>query len=137
MISFLIGIDPGVNTGYCKYDPASKKIKEIKSSNIIECFEKIKNLVNNGCLIKLTIEDANKIKMYNSKSGSRSQGAGSVKRDCKIWIEFCEFYKIEYELIHPMRSFKKLDSETFSKITGYSERTNQHGRDAAMLVWGK
>ena len=31
----------------------------------------------------------------------------------------------------------KLSAEQFRRITGWTEQTNEHGRDAAMLVFGR
>jgi hypothetical protein len=30
-----------------------------------------------------------------------------------------------------------MNAEMFEKITGYNERTNEHGRDAALLIFGR
>jgi hypothetical protein len=39
-------------------------------------------------------------------------------------------------MVRPKKSITKLDAETFKATTGWTERTNSHARDAAMLVWG-
>ncbi|KZS22227.1 hypothetical protein BMY_0045 [Wohlfahrtiimonas chitiniclastica] len=40
-------------------------------------------------------------------------------------------------LVSPKSNAKKLDAERFNQLTGWIGQTNNHGRDAAMLVWGK
>lgn len=67
---------------------------------------------------------------------SRAQGAGYVKAHCQIWEDFLTDYRIPFEAIAPRRNVTKLSAEQFERITGYKERTNEHARDAAMLVYG-
>ena len=65
----------------------------------------------------------------------RAMGAGSVKRDCSIWEEWCEARSIQYIASRPKTGMTKLPDAYFRGITGYDRRTNEHGRDAAMLVF--
>lgn len=53
----------------------------------------------------------------------------------KIIAQFCTEFKINHQLIKPTQS--KLKQEQFTKITGWPSRTNQEGRDAAMLIYGR
>ena len=64
-------------------------------------------------------------------------GAGSVRRDCEIWEEFCNHYKIPFDAVPPRKGLTKWDADTFAKVTGYKGRTSNHARDAALLVFGK
>jgi hypothetical protein len=64
-------------------------------------------------------------------------GAGSVKRDCSIWEEWCREYGIEFVCPPPRQGMTKLTDAYFRGLTGYDRRTNEHGRDAAMLVFGR
>jgi hypothetical protein len=82
------------------------------------------------------IEDARLRKWYGSNSKDKSQGAGSIKRSCQIWEEFFESnYTIDYQFVHPIKGGTKLKADAFKKITGYEGSTNEHGRDAAMLIF--
>jgi hypothetical protein len=65
----------------------------------------------------------------------RAMGAGSVKRDCSIWEEWCDARNIQYIATRPKNGMTKLTDAYFRGITGYDRRTNEHGRDAAMLVF--
>lgn len=67
----------------------------------------------------------------------KAQGAGSIKRDAKIWEEFCEHYQVDYELIAPKDNITKLSREVFKEITGWTGRTSEHSRDATMLIFNK
>ena len=72
--------------------------------------------------------------MQRSGAGIR-EGIGSVKRDAQIWEDWCKENKINYKMIHPKNNCTKYKSDIFQKITGWAGRTNEHARDAAMLVF--
>lgn len=90
----------------------------------------------------LYIEDARKrtwfgsadAHMQRSCAGIR-EGIGSVKRDAHIWEDWCKENKINYKMIHPRDNCTKYKSDVFKKVTGWLGRTNEHARDAAMLVY--
>jgi hypothetical protein len=65
------------------------------------------------------------------------QGAGSVKRDCNIWEEFLTEKRIPFEAVAPKHNVTKLRADAFRNITRWEGRTNEHERDAAMLVYGR
>lgn len=131
----LVGIDAGVNTGLAIITDG--KIHEITTCTIIEAMEKIKELVNNQNHLKIYIEDARQRKWFGGKGREVLQGVGSVKRDCGIWEEFCLYYNIDFELIAPKHNRTKTTAQEFKRITGWQNRTSEHGRDAAMLIWGR
>lgn len=37
----------------------------------------------------------------------------------------------------PKNNRTKLTAEQFNRLTGWTARTNEHSRDAAMLIWGR
>lgn len=78
-------------------------------------------------------------KWYNDagKSRDKLQGAGSIKRDCKIWEDFLRDKGIPFKLIAPKNNTTKLSAPAFKSITGYTGRTCEHSRDAAMMVYGR
>jgi hypothetical protein len=43
--------------------------------------------------------------------------------------------KINAHGISPKHKGRKLDAETFNKLTGWQKKSNQHERDAAMCVF--
>jgi hypothetical protein len=59
-----------------------------------------------------------------------------VKRDCQIWEDYLTDLRIPFEMVAPKNNATKLTAEQFRRITGYEGKTNEHGRDAAMLVYG-
>ncbi len=40
-----------------------------------------------------------------------------------------------FEMVHPIKGATKLKANFFKKITGITERTNEHSRDAFMLIY--
>lgn len=145
-----IGIDPGVNTGFAIYSAKEKRLLEVKTSTFwetITMFEHLKNkyVHPNNEYFKVIIEDVTQNKAvhtyHNNKTGNFrdrvAQNIGSNKRDCQLIIEWCKRNNIQIECRKPGKySQTKLDAEQFQKITGYTGKTSQHGRDASLLVFG-
>ena len=139
--TFLIGIDPGTKTGVCLYHKLNRTILECKTMNIILAMQHIKiNIIDryNPDTLLFVLEDARKKKWFGTgkEVAVRAQGAGSVKRDTKIWIEFFEENNVDYKLVEPPKDLTKMPEDRFKRLTGYNHRTSEHARDAAMLVWG-
>lgn len=137
-----IGIDPGTNTGVCIYDIARKNIYELWSGAIHDALDLMKkwkaaHFRANDLSIKVVrVEDARQRKWYGENSDSKLKGAGSIERDSKIWEDFLKDSKIPYEMVHPISGGTKWDAKSFKQITGWQKQTNEHQRDAALLVFG-
>lgn len=133
----LIGIDPGVKTGIGYINGNEKKAESM-------AIHRAMSFVNHCFLtygkIHVRVEDARKRKWFGNNSNEKMQGAGSVKRDCKIWEDFLDDLsnsnpgKLTFELIHPVKNATKLNQGVFKRTTGIVGRTNEHGRDAYMLI---
>lgn len=128
-----IGIDPGVQTGMAVWD---KKFLEITSDTITKCMTSIL-AYHEKFKIKVIVEDARQRKKFGDNSHMKQQGAGSIKRDCKVWEDFCNEEGIDALFIHPMKGGTKMKQEQFKKLTGWEHLTNEHGRDAGMIVFGR
>lgn len=135
---YIIGIDVGVNTGYALWDCTMKQLIEVKTYTALEAMAAVRNLITRYCIdnLYLRFEDARKRRWFGKKGREALQGAGSVKRDSKLWQEFCTTEGIAYEAVAPRKGMTKLDSETFRKVTKWTGRTSEHSRDAGMLVFG-
>ncbi len=131
----LIGVDPGVNTGLAVYSEGKLQLVESCTAVKAECF--ILKAFSDSEFVTVYVEDARQRTWYGSKGREVLQGVGSVKRDSQRWEEFCNHHKIQYNLVHPKNNKTKLKSADFKKITGWAGRTNEHGRDAAMLIFGR
>ena len=127
-----VGIDSGVNTGIAVWCDTKKQFDKIETIMIHRAMAFLIDLASQG-LIYVRVEDARQVK-YNT-SPEKAQGAGSVKRDAKIWEDFLKDYNIAFEMVRPRKAITKLDSKTFKNMTKWDNPTNSHGRDAAMLVF--
>ncbi|STY99848.1 Uncharacterised protein [Moraxella lacunata] len=136
----LIGIDAGVKTGFAV--SLNGTLRQAKTLSIIEAMEEVRKTALSAKRstqeyeITVFIEDARKRKWVTG-GREKLQGVGSVKRDCKIWEEFCKYHDINYELIAPKDNNTKLSDQTFKRMTGWTQRTSEHARDAVMLIWGR
>lgn len=133
-MKYIAGIDPGTNTGYALWEPAAKRMHEVSTLGIIDAMEKVKALRDAGDLKMIVIEDARLRSWFGDSGRERLLGAGSVRRDCGIWTEFAERHQIPLKSISPQQKGRKIDKDTFAKITGWAGRTSEHGRDAGVLA---
>ena len=133
-----IGIDPGVNTGIAIYDTMTRDFIEIDCVKIHQAMQKIQELKtrHGASKIHVRFEDARKRKWYGNSGREKLQGAGSVKRDSKIWEDYLIDLNVLFYAVAPASNSTKLTAEAFKKITGWKNRTNEHARDAAMLIYG-
>lgn len=140
MSKILIGIDPGVNTGIAVSKDG--KLEEVVTEQLHEAFKMIDCFIWNkkpeDTLI-IYVEDARKRKYYGANSAAKQQGAGSIKRDCRAWEDYLSSHQVDFVLVDPkdQKGLTKWDAKTFKQKTGWQERTNEHGRDAALLIWGR
>lgn len=79
---------------------------------------------------------------YDSKASAAAKG-NAVGRNHEVGrklAEMCEYWKILHRLVKPLKKIwqgndKKITARELTAITGYKGRTNQEGRDAALLAW--
>lgn len=136
-----IGIDPGTHTGLAIWDSPKEEFVTIDTLSIIQALDKVARFYkdNKGLFdIMLLFEDARQRTWYgHGNTNAKLQGAGSVKRDCNIWEEFCKEKGIPFRAIPPQKGGTKLTPQYFRLLTGYKGRTSEHARDAAMLVFNR
>ena len=138
-----IGIDTGVHTGLAIWDGIGRRFLSIELLKIHRAMDVVEALAKaNPGEVRARVEDARQRKWIPNMGSirneiGRAKGAGSVERDCSIWADFLADIGIPCEMVAPRYNVTKLRQEAFSKLTGWSQRTNEHERDAAMLVFGK
>ena len=135
---YFIGIDPGKNTGMAVYDKKEKRLLSVESVAIHVCFQKVILFVKKygRSNVFIRIEDARLRTWFGDSGPEKWKGAGSIMRDCTIWEDFLKDLGASFELVAPRRNKTKTDASFFKKATGWIGRTNEHARDAAMLVYG-
>ena len=137
-MKILIGIDTGVHTGFAvAFDHGEGgELQKVQSLSITQAMQSVLEYEDEHDLkdIMLYIEDARK-RTWFTGGREKAQGVGSVKRDAQIWEDWCKEKGINFKLIHPAANATKKKVEDFTRMTGWTDRTNEHGRDAAMLVF--
>ena len=132
----LIGIDPGVITGIAVWCRDQRRLTDVGSSTAVAAEARILALVAAGAQVEVWVEDARQRRYFGATGPERAQGAGAIKRESGRWQEWLEHHGIQHTMLHPARGATKLPAATFARTTGWPGRTNEHARDAAMLVWG-
>lgn len=143
MPRYWIGIDPGEHTGVAIWNADTKCFVDIFTTTAASAILHIwYHYVRWNRHTTIVFEDARKrrylpLETNNSEYRGKLMGAGSVKRDCTIWEEFCKTYNFDYQAVPPHKGATKWDADYFKKVTGWTGRTSNHARDAALLVFGK
>lgn len=138
-----VGIDTGHDTGFAIWESGCQAFDAVATLRIHEALDRVRKLhAAYGDDLVVVFEDARQRKWLpqersNAQYRGRLQGAGSVKRDATIWEDFCQDLGIRYEAKAPARGATKWSAETFAKATGWTGRTSNHARDAALLVYGR
>lgn len=132
---YIIGIDPGTRTGLAIWVPDEQRFETIETTFIFEAILKVGEMFRVNPNVLVRIENPNLRKWFGNSGREVLQGAGSVKRDYRIWQEFLESQNIPYEGIAPKSLKTKVKADYFKKLTGWEGRTSSHARDAAMLCF--
>lgn len=139
-MAICVGVDPGQHTGIAVWDTSTRQFIEIRTTGIVSAMDYLTELHKEKKIMLLVFEDARQRTWIPRERDirqvkGRAMGAGSVKRDCSIWEEWCSARGIQFIASRPKTGMTKLTDAYFRGITGYDRRTNEHGRDAAMLVF--
>jgi len=138
-----VGIDPGYETGFAVWNSAEKKLIQCKALRIHRAFEELEALRVAFGDLAVIFEDA-RLRTWFGAADARQrkygaairEGVGSVKRDCVIWHDYLTDHGYAFVNRKPTAGGTKWPAANFARATGWTERTNEHGRDAAMLVFG-
>ena len=133
----IIGIDTGKNTGLAILDTKSNKWDVLKSYSIHTAMKIVEQYAQKyNCYIM--VEDARLRKWKLSRDMRRLQGVGYVKAHAAIWEDFLDDLKkeidteLEFVLKAPRNT--KVSTDKFRILSGYDGLTNNHVRDAGMMV---
>lgn len=134
---FYIGIDCGVDTGFAVWKMETRRLIVVSTLMIHQGLDETRlwrESADGNIFVR--VEDARKRTWFGISGPERWKGAGSICRDSKIWEEFLKDENIPHEMVAPKNNRTKLKSEQFLVFTGWKDRTSEHSRDAAMLVYG-
>jgi len=136
---YIIGIDCGVKNGFAVYDSKERCIIELTTYKMYEVLFKLQSMIGKEDSVHVRIENPNTWIDYKHLSvkavSARKQGAGSVKRSYQVIEEFLIDKGVSFDAVSLRSCMKKVNAETFQRVTGIKQRTNEHERDACMLVW--
>ena len=141
-MAIVVGIDPGQHTGLAVWDTSARRFLDVRCTGIVAAMDYLDGILEERGIFLLVFEDARQRKWIPRERDlrqlkGRAMGAGSVRRDCAVWEEWCMARGVQYLAVSPRQGMTKLTDPYFRGITGYDGRTNEHGRDAAMLVFGR
>jgi hypothetical protein len=149
----VVGIDPGTVTGFAVWDAAERKLWRVESMMLHQAMTAVLDIraqkgtrgmpLEPGQLLVI-FEDARTLRISGGRMENEQkkygaavrEGVGSIKRDCAIWEEFLEDHGIAYQCKKWTRGTTKWDADYFKRTTGWVGTTNNHARDAAVIVFG-
>ncbi|KKS77411.1 MAG: hypothetical protein UV51_C0007G0009 [Candidatus Woesebacteria bacterium GW2011_GWC1_42_9] len=134
-VELLVGIDPGTTTGFAVWSRASVSFVSISSMTIHRAMEMINNMRMGQSSFEVWFEDARQRHYFAEKGKEVLLGAGSIRRDCNIWEDFLTDKGIVFRAIPPANIKTKMESQTFKLLTKWNGKTNEHSRDAAIIIF--
>lgn len=129
---FYIGIDCGTKTGLAVWSIRQKAFLSLQTTKIHWAMDTVRKIAE-ATAVFVVVEDARQVRFGTDPF--KAQGAGSVKRDARIWEDFLTDLNIPFEMVKPNKRATKKSAEEFRQLTGYQGQTSSHGRDAALLVY--
>ena len=145
-MAIYIGIDPGDNTGVAVWDTRLRAFRLLATMPLHRAMAEVKRWMY-ACALSpvhtnfvVVFEDARQRTWFApernvSEYRGKLMGAGAAKRDAKIWEEYLQDLGVAFSAHKPQPGTTKWKADYFAKITGYTGRTSDHSRDAAMLVF--
>ena len=131
----LIGLDPGVHTGLAVFqNGALVELATIHPASI-------RSALVQWSPKRVVFEDSRLQGHAWTTHAARAaalkmaRNIGEVDGYCRIIVEHCDELGIAAHGISPKGKGAKMDADSFRELTGWTGRTNQHERDAAMVCW--
>jgi hypothetical protein len=135
-IKIVIGIDPGENTGVAVFQNGVLVHLYTFGSN------SYKFLGFSTGNIKVILEDSRlQSHVFIGKGLSvparlkMARDVGRIDEKCAQIVLLCEEAGVPVLSVSPKQKGAKLNAKQFKLITGWSGKSNQHERDAAMVAW--
>lgn len=144
---YAVGIDPGTATGVALALPETEargyRWEQLQTLPLHRALAYVEDIVRRleserGCArVLVVVEDARQI----SGPALKKLGAGSIRRDCKVWEELLADLGAELDGLRTIfvkptnRTLRKLDAEQLATYTGCQLKGSQHARDAAGVLF--
>ena len=141
----IVGIDPGQYTGVAVYDADDRRFLSLDTLTFWGAVALLEDLSERYMGLRVRLEDPNMIRAIYSRHDRTTgvkrdrvgQNVGMNKRDAQLWAEWLTDRGIAFDRVKPFPKSEKKNATTFKRTTGWQGRTNEHQRDAGMLVWGR
>jgi predicted RNase H-like nuclease (RuvC/YqgF family) len=122
-----IGIDPGVHTGFAVAEDG--KLTRLETLDFWKVYHIVSGLIDeHGSLCVIIEVPKTKANWHNPAA---AHNVGRVCREAELLACGLELIGAQVERVHPKG---KVDAVAFARITKWKGRTNEHQRDAGMLV---
>lgn len=129
-VSVAIGIDPGKKTGFAVTE--NGKLTILETVTFWKAYQRVRELVGTSEVSVVVIEVPHtKTNWHGPKA---AHDVGRVCREAELLADGIELLGVEVIRQHPAG---KVSQEYFARVTGWKKRTNEHVRDAGMLVYGR
>lgn len=135
-MNLCIGIDPGTHTGVAYWDADARRFVCLADKPVHRAIECVRATLLADPRVPVIFEDARQRQWFGHTGREVLQGAGAAKRDAVIWQDFLEDMGTPYIARKPSAGSTKWKADQFARVTGWTERTNEHARDAGVLVFG-
>lgn len=135
-----IGIDPGTDTGFAMADADTGQLFSIETVTFWEAFDRIRHLQAHveTEVVEIVIEVPPTKHVWQKSARElralqrQSVDVGSVIREAQLLALGLERLGLPVKRVAPRG---KQPADKFAAFTGWDARTNQHERDAALLVF--
>ena len=133
---WILGIDPGTNTGMAIRNVVTGDIEKLWTSNFWEAYH---YAINNAlCWRGVVVEVPDTKRVFHKAAGGLQQiqrtavRVGGVLREAELLAQGIEQQNIPVLRVNPRG---KINAEKFNSITGWKHKSNEHSRDAGMLTF--
>lgn len=132
-----MGIDPGANTGIASYvDGKLAGLQTIAP-------HQLERLIRWRMPSRVIFEDSRlQSNVFSAKSNLTVAARLKVARDvgeidawCSLITAVCAELSIPAHGVSPAGKGAKLNATQFASVTGWTDKSNEHNRDAAMVAW--
>jgi hypothetical protein len=131
----ILGIDPGADTGLAGFSGGTLQFLRTVEPHSIE------HMLRSYMPARVVFEDSRFESKVWTTAGSRAaalkiaRNVGQIDAWCSLITAICADLGIPAHGISPTAKGAKLDAAAFTHATGWTARSNQHERDAAMVAW--
>ena len=129
----VLGIDPGENTGLAWYQNGKLvKLETVKPLDM-PSFESVGTVVIEDSRLQTNVWCGANLPVAQRLMIARD--IGRIDMQCGLIARLCSKQKIPIIMLSPKQKGAKVGKEMFEQITGWTKKSNQHCRDAAMVAW--